>query len=615
MKKLILFFGVFTTMLVVAQSTPVSTSPMNKNVLLEELTGIHCGFCPDGHQRANALKASHPGRVVLVNVHAGGYAIPATNEPDLRTTDGNALDSWFNPAGYPAGTVQRRVLSNKLTYDRDKWNSVATTVLAETSPVNIALDAEIDLTTREATVYVEIFYTSPFQSGTNHYLNVGILQNNFEGPQHNYGSPTPYNPTAILPDGNYMHQHIFRGYINSGGTWGKTIDASQTQVIYDTIKYTLPASINSTYLDLSNLEFFAFVGEGHNGTSNSKVFTAAEITPTLKNIPASGYAHVNGITNFLNAGCDSPATVIPSVKISNGGKAITSMTFSTVINGGTPTITNWTGNIPQFETQVITLDNIDPFVPAGTNSLKTTLTAVNGGDGLISTSFTATKSIKKSTVATGSLYEIDILTDYYAEDNSWELLNSANTVVASGGPYKQSDGQKIVKEYVTLNATDCYSFKMYDAVGDGMGEGSNPGGGFGFRIKKGNSTIYSNISTLFECKTEEPDKGGTSNLTEGVLNLTYQFEVGLSEINNSIALNVYPNPSVEKVHVTFNAENSDYTINVTDLAGRVLKTVNLNNLSGYQDVDFSLSGIANGNYILSVVSENGTVNQQIIINQ
>ena len=36
--------------------TIVSTTPENKNAILEEFTGIYCVYCPDGHLIANNLK-------------------------------------------------------------------------------------------------------------------------------------------------------------------------------------------------------------------------------------------------------------------------------------------------------------------------------------------------------------------------------------------------------------------------------------------------------------------------------------------------------------------------------------------------------------------------------
>ena len=34
----------------------VDTTPQYKNVILEEFTGIHCMFCPDGHVIAQNIK-------------------------------------------------------------------------------------------------------------------------------------------------------------------------------------------------------------------------------------------------------------------------------------------------------------------------------------------------------------------------------------------------------------------------------------------------------------------------------------------------------------------------------------------------------------------------------
>ncbi|HIO73125.1 MAG TPA: thioredoxin family protein, partial [Flavobacteriales bacterium] len=59
--------------------TFVSQTPENKNVVLEEFTGIYCTFCPDGHKRAQQLADDNPNDVVLVNIHVGGYADPGTS--------------------------------------------------------------------------------------------------------------------------------------------------------------------------------------------------------------------------------------------------------------------------------------------------------------------------------------------------------------------------------------------------------------------------------------------------------------------------------------------------------------------------------------------------------
>ena len=56
-QSLLLIGGMFASSVALfAQQTPVSQTAQNRNAVLEELTGIHCGYCPDGHKRANDMQ-------------------------------------------------------------------------------------------------------------------------------------------------------------------------------------------------------------------------------------------------------------------------------------------------------------------------------------------------------------------------------------------------------------------------------------------------------------------------------------------------------------------------------------------------------------------------------
>ena len=92
MKKLItLSTAIFCVSFLFAQSF-VSTTPENKNIVLEEFTGIHCVYCPDGHLQAQNLYNANPGDVVLVNIHTGSYANPNAGEPDFKRPACLAID-------------------------------------------------------------------------------------------------------------------------------------------------------------------------------------------------------------------------------------------------------------------------------------------------------------------------------------------------------------------------------------------------------------------------------------------------------------------------------------------------------------------------------------------
>ena len=87
-------------------------------------------------------------------------------------------------------------------------------ILNEPSYVNVAAQANLDISTRQLSVTVEAYYTGSSPVNTNK-INVALTQNNVEGPQ----TGSSYNPTAILPNGNYNHQHMLRHLLT--GQWGR----------------------------------------------------------------------------------------------------------------------------------------------------------------------------------------------------------------------------------------------------------------------------------------------------------------------------------------------------------------------------------------------------------
>ena len=165
MKKLLLIL--FCLPIFVLSQTFVSTNPENKKVVLEEFTGIYCGFCPDGHVLGQALHTAYPNDVFLINIHAGGYANPnGPSDPDFKTVYGGAIDAASGLAGYPAGTVNRHNFpgleqgsSGATAMSRNNWSTAAAQILTETSPVNVATQASVDLTTGLITVDVEVYFT------------------------------------------------------------------------------------------------------------------------------------------------------------------------------------------------------------------------------------------------------------------------------------------------------------------------------------------------------------------------------------------------------------------------------------------------------------------------
>ena len=213
MKKKLLSLILVTSTILNSQ-TFVSTNPENKNIVLEEFTGIHCGYCPDGHVVAQNIYDQNPGDVILINIHTGGYATPSAGEPDFRTNFGDDIANQSNLSGYPAGTVNRHQFSMSQSggtaMSRGDWTNASSQILNQPSYINVAAQSTININTRELTVVVETFYTGTPPSSITNTLNVALLQNNVAGPQ---SGAANWNPSAIISgpwNPTYNHQHMLR---------------------------------------------------------------------------------------------------------------------------------------------------------------------------------------------------------------------------------------------------------------------------------------------------------------------------------------------------------------------------------------------------------------------
>ena len=156
MKKtslLLIFLCAITTML--QAQVLVSTDPSPKNALLEEYTGIHCTYCPDGHAIAQSILDNNPGRVCVIAIHQGSFAAPSAGEPDYRTSFGDALAGQTGLTGYPSGTVNRHVFTGSTTaLNRGSWSASCDQIMQEMSPVNIGIASDYNAASRELSIQV-----------------------------------------------------------------------------------------------------------------------------------------------------------------------------------------------------------------------------------------------------------------------------------------------------------------------------------------------------------------------------------------------------------------------------------------------------------------------------
>lgn len=247
----------------------VSTTPSNRNALIEEYTGRNCGYCPDGHRIANQIMAANPDRVWAVNIHAGGYA--PTSYPNLNTGAGAAYQSDFGITSFPSGIVNRTTATG---VGRDQWSSYVNTQLSQAAEVNIGGDMTYNPDTRTFDITVELYYTSNSSSTTN-YLTIYVLQDSIVGTQ----SGSNYNPAQQLPGGQYCHMHVLRDVVTpfygdevSPTTAGSLITKNYTYTVPETI-----GSPNGVEVDVNNIFFIAFVTEKYQGNPTRPILNVSKI--------------------------------------------------------------------------------------------------------------------------------------------------------------------------------------------------------------------------------------------------------------------------------------------------------------------------------------------------
>jgi hypothetical protein len=208
------------------ENTNSTDTTFQRKVLLEEYTGFRCGNCPEATEVAHSLKEKYKSSLILLSIHAGGYAKPtSTYTYDFRTSIGNELDAFFgmSAAGNPDGMVNRFGYPTGSHILREgEWEGVILQAL-KTKPVcTISLESSYSETTSTINIKVTVKY---LDEGTpNHHLCVYIAEDSIVQYQRDDRLPDPH----IF---NYVHNNVLRAGITS--TWGEQL--SPTAIPLNTV--------------------------------------------------------------------------------------------------------------------------------------------------------------------------------------------------------------------------------------------------------------------------------------------------------------------------------------------------------------------------------------------
>ena len=555
----------------------VSTEIQKRNVIIEEYTGKHCSWCPEGQMTANAIARNNPGKVFLMNIHAGPFSPPTS--PNLNTDDGTTMVEDYGVTAFPAGFVNR---TSAYEMAREQWSPYTLQQLQQTAECNIDGQVVINPTTREATITVEVYYTFNSTAPFN-YLTIAMLQDSIWGDQDGgFANPEQY------VNGEYCHLHIMRDIITS--TWGDEVSPTTAgTLITKTYNYTIPEIIGDptgVEVKLENISFVAYVTESDDGIQTCPVLNVNELITVIdKNEDVS--VLINKVYPKSTISCAESMTMVTNV-INAGNQEITSLLLK-VSAENNETEFLWEGNIPSFREALI---EFDMDFPLGENVVKVEILEVNGEayHNAKTSEVVSEEWQEVEKTAEGEIFTIEIMQDKYGNQIRWFVLTSDYTALASGGPYQMlsEPGTELHQETLTISADECVKFVITDAAGNGIC--CNNGDGY-YRILNSKGEVVLDGAGDFGAEASH------------LLSMKYNG-TDVEEINETAAM-IYPNPTQNELYIECEGMKM---LTLMTLGGQIIDEISVDN----DNFTIDMEGYVSGVYFLRITTDESTFVNKVI---
>jgi thiol-disulfide isomerase/thioredoxin len=290
----------------------------------------------------------------------------------------------------------------------------------------------------------------------------------------------------------------------------------------------------------------------------------------------------------------------PEVTIQNlGTETLTSCTINTVIDGDVVGSYDWTGSLTTYQTASVELEEL-PTIDA---SAEVTFTTVLAGD--VNSDDDAIVVTIGTPTASHAFVHVQVNTDYYPGETTWEILDANNNVVLSGsyepGTNDQwggggPDANMTHNDYASLE-NGCYTFKVMDSYGDGQaGAQAEPTEG-SVVVTDGQGVELLNISGNWGDEQSVPFE-----VTHGV---------GIEEVLEN-ELSVFPNPASDNAVVRLNlVENNTVVVELVNTLGQKVFAQSSMLNAGENTIKLPVDALTTGLYFVNVKVENETITEKL----
>lgn len=198
---------------------------------------------------------------------------------------------------------------------------------------------------------------------------------------------------------------------------------------------------------------------------------------------------------------------------------------------------------------------------------------------------------------------INLNTDRYGSETSWELVDVTNNVVIDSRASSTLPSSATLSDTYCVDPRNCYEFRINDSFGDGIccaygtGSYSISFNGAVVASSSQSSNPFNGSSRTESFGSCASNKGATSNGAEGVM-------------ENLSMITAYPNPSTGFTNFKFMVgQSGTTTVKVYSSTGMEVATLFDGNAEKGQTyvVDFNGSDLATGLYLYRMVGQNGQV--------
>lgn len=548
-------------LLVTCLVTVLAIGQSQRLVLVEEATNASCGPCASQNPAFDALLQSNPDKLVAIKYHwyFPGYD-PMHNH---NTEENNARVSYYGINGVPHALLDGVSLTGS-SYTGAPANCTQAKIdaaYAVPSSLEISMSHEIDNGFINVAMLIK---ATEAASGTLRARMVVVeKQIQFSSPPGSNGESLFHDVMKkMLPDQNGTELPSFEvgEYVILQGSW-------EYQNVYD----------------INELDAVGFVQDN----ASKGVLQAAKSSTTMFSPLFSTDAEILKIDNIAQSYCIGNMQPVVTFR-NNGSNDLTSLDITYTISNEEPVVYQWTGNLGFLESEVVTLPEID-FGVIDMNTLNVTLSNPNGQADDYPSNDVKMIDIPKAYDAPNTIVLILKLDDN-PEETTWEFTNSMGDVLYSGGPYSTA-GQQLV-EQLSFDQTDCNTFTIYDAGGDGLTGGGSFAVGFGTSlIAQGNA--FGDMATG-------------------------QFIISITDVDEDLAeqsVKVFPNPVKDVLNVQLNLlQQEQVQYSVIDPMGRVIlkKEMGLES-PGQKEYNLDLSEMNAGIYYLTLEVGNRKSIEKIVI--